>query len=291
MEVHLVKVANGHVVVAETGLFAISPSAKEAEALGRHLYHRVGLPVVPLVVGQGSGYKEGVLHVESLEGYLSTLPRILTPNDVRALKVFLEEGGERPSVSMKRVEAPPKPGGPPSQGLAQAVSEAPPPPLPSQEPLPWTTHLIWVILLPLVPVALLGPIGFPVLGLALWFVAVQERLLQKGGSAWDWKDAFKGVLWGLGAMALLGGLLGYPPHAALLSGLTWALLPGLYGALALYRPSLPYGGAALLYFLAWADALPWVALLAPLGLLSPYPWLAVAAVVPLAARAWSTLQR
>lgn len=284
MEIHLLPWEEGHVVVSEVGVFAIGGDADAANALGRELYGRLKLPVVPLVVGKESGYRHGVLHVVSLEGYLPGLPRILSSREVQALKEFLEGGGtgEPPRVSLRTPEpAPPREGG----GVAQKVEarvEVPPPP--GRRLRGWTSHLLVVILLPLL-VAPLFPGGLAVLPLALWMVVVQDRLLKQGGASEEWMAGFRRVLWGLLGLAFMGGVYGFPPHVALAGGLAWALLPGLYGALSLYRP-LPYGKAALFYLVAWADALWWVAFLFPLVLLSPYPWLSVATLVPLGVRLW-----
>lgn len=282
MEIHLLPQEGGHVVVSEVGVFAIGSDAQMASALGRELYKRLSLPVVPLVVGKGEGYRNGVLHVQSLEGHLSGLPRILTPRDVQAVKDFLERGGkgEPPRVSLKPASAPQE-----ERGVAQKVEARVEVPLPPKRGVQgWTTHLLVLILLPLL-VAVLYPGGFVVLPLALWMVAVQDRLLKRGGASEEWMAGFRRVLWGLLVLALASSIYGIPPHVALAGGLAWALLPGLYGALSLYRP-LPYGEAALLYLVAWADALWGVAVLFPLVLLSPYPWLSAATLVPLGVRLW-----
>ncbi|WP_114313609.1 hypothetical protein [Thermus caldifontis] len=283
MEIHLLPWENGHVVVSEVGVFALGSDADAANALGRELYGRLRVPVVPLVVGKGSGYRHGVLHVASLEGHLSGLPRVLSPQEVQALKEFLEGGctGEPPRVSPRVPKAPS-----PAQegGVAQKVEpKVEAPPLPKRV-WGWTSALLVALLLPLL-VAFLFPGGAVLLPLALWMVAVQDRLLRQGGASEEWMAGFGRVLWGLLALAFVGGVYGFPPHVALAGGLAWVLLPGLYGALSLYRP-LPYGQAALLYLVAWADALWGVALLFPLVLLSPYPWLSLATLVPLGVRLW-----
>lgn len=301
MEIYLLPWRSGHVVVSEVGVFAIGSEADAANALGRELYERLRLPVVPLVVGKASGYRHGVLHVMSLEGHLSSLPRILTPQEVQALREFLERGGtgEPPQVSLRTLEpASPREGG----GVAQKVEARVEVPHPPMRPAPkrlqgWASHFLVLILLPLL-VAPLFPGGVVVLPLVLWMVVVQDRLLKQGGASValpegqtglrkqeEWMAGFRRVLWGLLVLALVSSIYGIPPHVALAGGLAWALLPGLYGALSLYRP-LPYGEAALFYLAAWADVLWWVAFLFPLVLFSPYPWLSVATLVPVGVRLW-----
>ena len=298
MEIHLLPWENGHVVVSEVGVFAIGSDAQVANALGRELYRRLKLPVVPLVVGKGSGYRDGVLHVVSLEEHLSNLPRILSPQEVQALKEFLEGGGtgEPPEVSL-RVPKPAAQEGGAAQKVeaevetkvetrveAEVETKVEAPPLPSQRVRRWTSALLVFILLPLLA-APLFPGGIVLLPLALWMVAVQERLLRQGGASEEWMAAFRRILWGLLVLAFLASVYGFPPHVTLAGGLAWVLLPGLYGALSLYRP-LPYGEAAFLYLVAWADALWGVAILFPLVLISPYPWLSLATLVPLGVRLW-----
>ncbi|GGM99527.1 hypothetical protein GCM10007092_11820 [Thermus composti] len=106
---------------------------------------------------------------------------------------------------------------------------------------------------------------FPALNLVL----VQDRLLKRGGPAREYVSAFKGLLFGLALVALLGGAV----HGVLLSlagGLAWALLPALYGVAAGLRP-LPLGRPARLYAQAVGDALGPTALLAPVALLYAVP--------------------
>lgn len=106
---------------------------------------------------------------------------------------------------------------------------------------------------------------FPALNLVL----VQDRLLKRGGTAREYVDAFKGLLFGLALVALLGGAV----HGVLLSlagGLAWALLPALYGVAASLW-SLPLGRPARLYAQAVGDALGPTALLAPVALLYAVP--------------------
>ncbi len=106
---------------------------------------------------------------------------------------------------------------------------------------------------------------FPALNLLL----VQDRLLKRGGTAREYVDAFKGLLFGLALVALLGGAV----HGVLLSlagGLAWALLPALYGVAASLW-SLPLGRPARLYAQAVGDALGPAALLTPLAFLYAVP--------------------
>jgi hypothetical protein len=108
MECVYVEVPGGRVLVSEAGVFAIAQEARQAEALGREVYARLGLPVVPLVVSPREGYREGVLHVADLEGHLQGLPRVLTPEEVQAIARFLRGEGERPRA---RLRYPAEPGG------------------------------------------------------------------------------------------------------------------------------------------------------------------------------------
>ncbi len=112
--------------------------------------------------------------------------------------------------------------------------------------------------------------------MALWSLpwassCTQDRLLKRGGSAWDWT-------WGLPAGGLraephglfLGVALRFPLEASLAGALAWALLPALYGVAAGLRP-LPLGRPARLYAQAVGDALGPTALLAPVALLYAVP--------------------
>ncbi|BDG25271.1 hypothetical protein [Thermus thermophilus] len=106
---------------------------------------------------------------------------------------------------------------------------------------------------------------FPALNLVL----VQDRLLKRGGTAREYVSAFKGLLFGLALVVLLGGgSLGV--LLSLAGGLAWALLPALYGVAAGLRP-LPLGRPARLYAQAVGDALGPAALLAPVALLYAVP--------------------
>ena len=125
--------------------------------------------------------------------------------------------------------------------------------------LPLVLYPAWVGAIP-------GALAFfPALNLVL----VQDRLLKRGGPAREYVSAFKGLLFGLALVALLGGAV----HGVLLSlagGLAWALLPALYGVAAGLRP-LPLGRPARLYAQAVGDALGPTALLAPVALLYAVP--------------------
>lgn len=145
------------------------------------------------------------------------------------------------------------------------------PPSPRERRFPLVPLLLLAASLPLVlyPAfagAIPGALAlFPALNLLL----VQDRLLKRGGTAREYVDAFKGLLFGLALVALLGGAV----HGVLLSlagGLAWALLPALYGVAAGLRP-LPLGRPARLYAQAVGDALGPTALLAPVALLYAAP--------------------
>ncbi len=106
---------------------------------------------------------------------------------------------------------------------------------------------------------------FPALNLVL----VQDRLLKRGGPARGYVSAFKGLLFGLALVVLLGGgSLGV--FLSLAGGLAWALLPALYGVAASLW-SLPLGRPARLYAQAVGDALGPAALLTPLAFLYAVP--------------------
>jgi len=110
----VVSVEEGEVIVSEAGIYALGRTPKEAEALGRRLFKWLELPVVPLVLG-GNGYREGVLHLPSLEA-LQKRPKVLEgdleglalwikrflKNDLEALAAW--NRGERPRVRLLRVE-------------------------------------------------------------------------------------------------------------------------------------------------------------------------------------------
>ncbi|GAA5336204.1 hypothetical protein Thermus77412_08860 [Thermus antranikianii] len=309
MEAHLVPFGGGHLLVSEAGVFALAKEARQAEALGREAYALLALPVVPLVVGSyRRGYHEGVLHVASLEEHLQALPRVLSPADVGRIAAFLKGEGERPEVRLlfrepgrpetpqgaaPGEEAPTGPPPPPQdgegerrgarlEGLPQAGEASPRgrvltrereafPPSLGERRFPLVPLLLLAASLPLVlyPAfagAIPGALAlFPALNLLL----VQDRLLKRGGTAREYVDAFKGLLFGLALVALLGGAV----HGVLLSlagGLAWALLPALYGVAASLW-SLPLGRPARLYAQAVGDALGPAALLTPLAFLYAVP--------------------
>lgn len=303
MEAHLVPFGEGHLLVSEAGVFALAKEARQAEALGREAYALLALPVVPLVVGSyRRGYHEGVLHVASLEEHLQALPRVLSPADVGRIAAFLKGEGERPEARLLQPGRPETPREVPPReetqtGLPPLPQEAPPeasrremgrlfiqertpsppgergafPSSPRVRRFPLVPLLLLAASLPLVlyPAfagAIPGALAlFPALNLLL----VQDRLLKRGGTAREYVDAFKGLLFGLALVALLGGAV----HGVLLSlagGLAWALLPALYGVAASLW-SLPLGRPARLYAQAVGDALGPAALLTPLAFLYAVP--------------------
>ncbi|SDE88144.1 hypothetical protein SAMN04488243_11446 [Thermus arciformis] len=303
MEAHLVPFGGGHLLVSEAGVFALAKEARQAEALGREAYALLALPVVPLVVGSyRRGYHEGVLHVASLEEHLQALPRVLSPADVGRIAAFLKGEGERPEARLLQPGRPETPREVPPReetqtGLPPLPQEAPPeasrremgrlfiqertpsppgergafPSSPRERRSPLVPLLLLAASLPLVlyPAfagAIPGALAlFPALNLLL----VQDRLLKRGGTAREYVDAFKGLLFGLALVALLGGAV----HGVLLSlagGLAWALLPALYGVAASLW-SLPLGRPARLYAQAVGDALGPAALLTPLAFLYAVP--------------------
>lgn len=331
MEAHLVPFGEGHLLVSETGVFALAEEARKAEALGREAYALLALPVVPLVVGSyRRGYHHGVLHVASLEEHLQDLPRILSPADVDRIAAFLRGEGERPEVRLLRPGRPEPPQEaapreeaqtgppPPPQGgearpetfprrergegaslpkgdetprgvspagkqpevgrlFTQERTASPPgergafPSSPRVRRLPLVPLLLLVASLPLVLYpALVGAIpGALALFPALNLLMVQDRLLKRGGLAREYVGAFKGLLFGLALVALLGGAVhGVLPSLA--GGLAWVLLPALYGVAASLWP-LPLGRPARLYAQAVGDALGPAALLAPLAFLYALP--------------------
>ncbi|WP_244454996.1 hypothetical protein [Thermus thermophilus] len=145
------------------------------------------------------------------------------------------------------------------------------PPSPRERRSPLVPLLLLAASLPLVlyPAwvgAIPGALAlFPALNLLL----VQDRLLKRGGPAREYVSAFKGLLFGLALVVLLGGgSLGV--LLSLAGGLAWALLPALYGVAAGLRP-LPLGRPARLYAQAVGDALGPAALLAPVALLYAVP--------------------
>ncbi|BDG29972.1 hypothetical protein [Thermus thermophilus] len=145
------------------------------------------------------------------------------------------------------------------------------PPSPRERRSPLVPLLLLAASLPLVlyPAwvgAIPGALAFfPALNLVL----VQDRLLKRGGPAREYVSAFKGLLFGLALVVLLGGgSLGV--LLSLAGGLAWALLPALYGVAAGLRP-LPLGRPARLYAQAVGDALGPAALLAPVALLYAAP--------------------
>lgn len=145
------------------------------------------------------------------------------------------------------------------------------PPSPRERRSPLVPLLLLAASLPLVlyPAwvgAIPGALAFfPALNLVL----VQDRLLKRGGPAREYVSAFKGLLFGLALVVLLGGgSLGV--LLSLAGGLAWALLPALYGVAAGLRP-LPLGRPARLYAQAVGDALGPAALLAPVALLYAVP--------------------
>ncbi|BCP99144.1 hypothetical protein TthHB5008_b22160 (plasmid) [Thermus thermophilus] len=145
------------------------------------------------------------------------------------------------------------------------------PPSPRERRSPLVPLLLLAASLPLVlyPAwvgAIPGALAFfPALNLVL----VQDRLLKRGGPAREYVSAFKGLLFGLALVVLLGGgSLGV--LLSLAGGLAWALLPALYGVAAGLRP-LPLGHPARLYAQAVGDALGPAALLAPVALLYAVP--------------------
>lgn len=145
------------------------------------------------------------------------------------------------------------------------------PPSPRERRSPLVPLLLLAASLPLVLYpAWVGAIpGALALFPALNLVLVQDRLLKRGGPAREYVSAFKGLLFGLALVVLLGGAV----HGVLLSlagGLAWALLPALYGVAAGLRP-LPLGRPARLYAQAVGDALGPAALLAPVALLYAAP--------------------
>jgi len=114
VRVIVVSVEEGEVIVSEAGIYALGRTPREAEALGRRLFKWLELPVVPLVLG-GNGYREGVLHLPSLEA-LQKRPKVLEgdleglalwikrflKNDLEALAAW--NRGERPRVRLLRGE-------------------------------------------------------------------------------------------------------------------------------------------------------------------------------------------
>ncbi|BCZ90770.1 hypothetical protein [Thermus thermophilus] len=145
------------------------------------------------------------------------------------------------------------------------------PPSPRERRSPLVPLLLLAASLPLVLYpAWVGAIpGALALFPALNLVLVQDRLLKRGGPAREYVSAFKGLLFGLALVVLLGGgSLGV--LLSLAGGLAWALLPALYGVAAGLRP-LPLGRPARLYAQAVGDALGPAALLAPVALLYAAP--------------------
>lgn len=143
-------------------------------------------------------------------------------------------------------------------------------------------HLIWPPVLLVLYAALLHPLpGLVAFFPAIGFLLTQDRLLRRGGSAWDWTGAFRRVIYGVSFALFLGVALHAPLAASLTGGLAWALLPSLWGALSLYRP-LPLGEASRLYALAWGDSLFWLSAFAPLAFYLGVPLLGALLLVPLA---------
>ncbi|MEN2982807.1 MAG: hypothetical protein ABDH20_09885 [Thermus sp.] len=233
-----IKFVRGEVVVTEGGVFAVATTPEDAEGLGREVYERYRLPAIPLVVAPGQrGYRQGVLHVEDLEGYLKGLPRVLSEREVRQVVGVLR--GERAGPVVLATRLPRN-----KRNVARDL-----------QPL---------LALPFFLLPPLYPYGVPALFPALYFVAVQERLLRQGGTAGEWVRAFQGVVVGVLVTVAIGLLLRRPFDEALGGSLAWALLPASYGFLSrTFR--LPWGGGARLYALAIADTfhvLPWLAPLA-----------------------------
>ncbi len=268
MERVYVEVPGGRVLVSEAGVFAIAQEARQAEALGREVYARLGLPVVPLAVSPREGYREGVLHVADLEGHLQRLPRVLAPEEVQAIARFLRGEGERPRVRLRYLAAEPSGEGDLVATAERAgrqvlaTKEAIPEPRVAKTAPPRPSPLLFLAFPPILYAAYTGGlVGLPGLIFALWFLMEQDRLLREGGDGESYATYFSFVFQGLALSALLGA---FGPGAlhGLGSGLAFALLPALYGILAAYRP-LFAGEAARLYALVWGDAFPW---LVPLGL-------------------------
>jgi len=271
MERVYVEVPGGRVLVSEAGVFAIAQEARQAEALGREVYARLGLPVVPLVVSPREGYREGVLHVADLEGHLQGLPRVLTPEEVQAIARFLRGEGERPRARLRYPAEPGGEGGSVAKagqaGQVLATKEAIPEPRVAKTAPPRPSPFLFLAFPPILYAAYAGGlVGLPGLVFALWFLMEQDRLLREGGDEEGYAIHFSFVFQGLALSALLGA---FGPGAlhGLGSGLAFALLPALYGVLAAYRP-LFAGEAARLYALVWGDAFPW---LVPLGLVLTFP--------------------
>ena len=268
MERVYVEVPGGRVLVSEAGVFAIAQEARQAEALGREVYARLGLPVVPLVVSPREGYREGVLHVADLEGHLQGLPRVLTPEEVQAIARFLRGEGERPRARLRYPAEPGGEGGSVAKaraGQVLATKEAIPEPRVAKTAPPRPSPFIFLAFPPVLYAAYAGGlVGLPGLVFALWFLMEQDRLLREGGD--EEAIHFSFLFQGLALSALLGA---FGPGAlhGLGSGLAFALLPALYGVLAAYRP-LFAGEAGRLYALVWGDAFPW---LVPLGLVLTSP--------------------
>ncbi len=169
----------------------------------------------------------------------------------------------------------------PSAGEAPSPARPAPAPKPSRPQAPPSPlrHLVWLPALLVLYAALTHLPGLVALVPALGFLRTQDRLLKRGGSAWDWTGAFRRVVYGLSLTLFLGVALRFPLEASLTGALAWALLPSLWGALALYRP-LPLGEASRLYALAWGDALFWLGAFAPLAFYLGAPLLGALLLVP-----------
>lgn len=186
-----------------------------------------------------------------------------------------ERRGARLEGSPRREEAPPGVASPRERVLTREREAFPPSLGERRSPLvpllllkvaSLTAASLPLVLYPAFAGAIPGALAlFPALNLLL----VQDRLLKRGGTAREYVDAFKGLLFGLALVVLLGGAV----HGVLLSlagGLAWALLPALYGMISRLGP-LPLGRPARLYAQAVGDALGPAALLAPLAFLYAVP--------------------
>lgn len=314
MRMIVVSVEEGEVVVSEAGIYALGRTPKEAEALGRRLFKWLELPVVPLVLG-GNGYREGVLHLPSLEALQKT-PKVLEgdleglalwikrflKNDLEALAAW--NRGERPRVRLLRGEESAEGSGvgaSPEEERPKEGEKAPSEPkaeeggkgrrvfLATKKGLVAKNIQSGVLLrrsitalvgLALLPLPFLNGWGFFALLPALYMVLTQTALLSRKGSSAEWVGAFKVLLLGVPGTALFPVLLGMPVGQALEGAVAWALLPAAVGALSVpFAPRGPFWAATRLYALALSDLFPWTFLLAPLALLVGRPVLAGLLVV------------
>jgi len=303
----VVSVEEGEVIVSEAGIYALGRTPREAEALGRRLFKWLELPVVPLVLG-GNGYREGVLHLPSLEA-LQKRPRVLEgdleglalwikrflKNDLEALAAW--NRGERPRVRLLNEETASSrerregEGGKEKRRGFLGTSSLPEgstgrlgarvsPGLRGLRGKHLFTALVGLALLPL---PFLNPLGFLALLPAFYMVLTQTVLLpvspsgsnSQRGENDEWVQAFKILLLGVPGAALVAVFLLMPVGQALEGAVAWALLPAAVGAL-----SVPFASrgrfwvATRLYALALSDLFPWAFLLAPLALLVGRPILA-----------------